>query len=265
MGNKSVRMKRLFPKDAKMCIIPIDHSVTVGPVEGLQNSARLIEELTDGGADAIIFHKGLLTTLEKTRNFGMSRYIMHLSASTVYGEDANAKVLVSTVEEAVRSGMDAVSVHVSLGCTQEPAMLRDFGQVACACEQWGMPLLAMVYVKEHSDVKALAHTARLAQELGADIVKIGDPGSAEAIKNITDCVSIPVLIAGGEKNGDSQQLLYRVHNAITAGASGVAVGRNIFQHSNPQAMMRIVCDLVHQNKTLDEAVSALHSSGCANG
>ena len=103
--------------------------------------------------------------------------IIHLSAGTTLSPDPNAKELACTVEEALKIGADAVSVHINLGADTDKEMLRQLGYVGERCMEWQMPLLAMMYtrgpkIKNEYDVNNVKHAARVAAELGADIVKV---------------------------------------------------------------------------------------------
>ena len=180
---KAIRLERIFNRNTKRTIIvPMDHGVTVGPIKGLVDIRATVTRLVEGGANAGLVHKGLVSCGHRTRgrDFGL---IVHLSAGTTLSPFPNAKTLVTTVEEALRLGADAVSVHVNLGDETEATMLRDLGQVAAQAAYWGMPLLAMVYargpkIKNGFDPAIVAHCARVGTELGADVVKVpytGDP------------------------------------------------------------------------------------------
>jgi len=164
--------------------------------------------------------------------------IIHLSASTSLGPDPNHKVLVTEVEDAIRIGADAVSIHINVGAEDEAEMLRDLGRVARTCDLWGMPLVAMMYprgprVKSEHGVEYVKLAARIGAELGADIVKTNYTGSPDTFKEIVKGCNVPVVIAGGPKMDTEADLLQMVYDAIGAGATGVAIGRNIFQAENP--------------------------------
>ncbi len=122
-------------------------------------------------------------------------------------------------------------------------MLKGLGQVAEACDNWGMPLVAMMYVRdgikenEYDPVK-IAHAARVAEELGADIVKVNYTGSPDTFRQVVEAVRIPVIIAGGRKMDTVDELLVMVEGAVAAGAKGVAIGRNIFQAEDPTELTR---------------------------
>jgi class I fructose-bisphosphate aldolase len=187
---------------------------------------------------------------------------MHLSSSTDLSPYPNRKVLTASVEDAIRYGADAVSIHVNLGDSYEAEMLEAFGKVAHDAETWGMPLLAMVYgrgdkISNSLDAKILAHCARVGAELGADVVKIPYSGDIDSFKNIVKGCSAPILIAGGPKTTTTIEFLQLVEDAMKAGARGLSVGRNVFQHPDPRSLMTALTRIVHDNLTVQEAMTGL--------
>lgn len=250
MTGKTLRLRRLLnPSDGRMVIFPLDHGVTCGPIHGLERIDRAIHLGSRAGADALVLHKGMLNTLMdiQERHPGV---FMHLSASTQMGSAPHRKVLVGTVEEAIRRGADGVSVHINFGNEHEHDMLRDLGEVGSACAQWQMPLLVMAYIRgvhaPSTDVDAaIAHAARVAAELGADVIKIPAPEDSHVLEQICSSLPIPVVVAGGSKVPDARLLLQRIDGMLASGARGVAVGRNVFQCEHPGALLRGICDVVH--------------------
>ncbi|KAF5419907.1 MAG: fructose-bisphosphate aldolase / 2-amino-3,7-dideoxy-D-threo-hept-6-ulosonate synthase, partial [Candidatus Methanocomedens sp.] len=124
-------------------IIPMDHGVGAGPIKGLTDLSKMVNKVAQGGANAVLGHMGL----PKYGHRGYGRdvgLIIHLSASTSLGPDPNHKVLVTSVEEAIKVGADAVSVHVNIGADDEAEMLQGLGITASKCDEWGMPLVAMM-------------------------------------------------------------------------------------------------------------------------
>ncbi|HEX3012566.1 MAG TPA: fructose-bisphosphate aldolase, partial [Syntrophomonadaceae bacterium] len=144
---------------------------------------------------------------------------------------------------AIRQGASAVSVHVNLGEKYEAEMLKDLGRVAEECDRWQIPLLAMMYVRDGKkeseyDPEKVGHAARIAEELGADLVKVNYTGTPQGFAEVCSSVKIPVLIAGGPKMRSSKEFLAAVSDAVSAGAAGVSIGRNIFQSSNPSKLVK---------------------------
>jgi len=256
---KHIRLERIIERNTnRTVIVPMDHGVTLGPIEGLVNMRDMVNEIAEGGANAVLGHIGL--PLHGHRKHGRDvGLILHLSGSTVWAPDPNAKVLVNTVEMALKIGADAVSVHINIGAESESQMLQDLGEVSIKCLEWGMPLLAMMYTRgekfqEETSAGGVKHAARIAAELGADLVKVSYTGSKESFQEVVKGCPIPVLIAGGEKTKNEREILQIVKNSLEAGGSGVSIGRNVFQHEKKQAMVRAICKMVHENISVEEAL-----------
>jgi len=181
---RQLRLRRLYRHRAgRLLVVPLDHTVTTGPIVHGGHLDDLVGPIARHGADAIVLHKGSLRHVDPAW-FRDVALVVHLSASTAHALDPDAKRLVCGVEEALRLGADAVSVHVNLGAREEPRQLEDLAEVAEACERWSVPLLAMVYprgprVTDPADPERVAHAVTVAAELGADLVKTVYPGSME--------------------------------------------------------------------------------------
>ncbi|TYT73876.1 2-amino-3,7-dideoxy-D-threo-hept-6-ulosonate synthase [Desulfobotulus mexicanus] len=248
---KQVRLERIFDRNTKKTIIvPMDHGVTVGPIPGMIDLRGAVDKVAEGGANAVLMHKGLPRRTHRGhgRDIGL---ILHLSASTSLSPFSNTKTLVATVEDGLRLGADAVSVHVNVGDENERAMLRDFGEVSTRANEWGMPVLAMVYARgpriaDENHVDVVKHCARLGEELGADVVKVAYTGSPETFRQVVDGCCIPVVIAGGPKMENDAQILQMAFDAMQAGAAGLSLGRNVFQHENPTALLRALHGIVNE-------------------
>lgn len=262
MIGKAIRLERIISRESgRTVIIPMDHGTTMGPIPGLEDMKRTVQMMVDGGATAILMHKGIVAAGHRGggKDVGL---IVHLSASTTMSPDPNAKVLVCTVEEAIRLGADAVSIHVNLGAETDSQMLRDFGEVGKACQEWGMPLLAMMYtrgekIENQYDVKYVKHAARVGAELGADIVKVNYTGDPESFAEVVRGCPVPVVIAGGEKMETDREILEMVAGSLEAGGKGVSIGRNAFQHEKPQHIVRAIGRIVHDGASVDEALAEL--------
>lgn len=231
-------------------VVPLDHSVTDGPTSATPKARNaLLSALSGSGVDAIVLHKGSLRHLDP-RCFQNTSLIVHLSASTRHAADPDAKYLVTTIEEAVRRGADAVSVHVNLGSLSEAAQVADLGAVANLCDQWRMPLLAMVYprgpaIADSRDAKIIAHAATLAADLGADIVKVPYAGTPTGMAEVVRSCPVPVIVAGGPRLAQSEEVLAYVDEVLSAGVAGLAMGRNIFEAPDPGALAREIAGRVH--------------------
>ncbi len=257
MDGKTIRMNRIL-ESGRAVIVPMDHGVSEGPIEGLTDMGRMVSLVEKGGASAVLLHKGVIKSLRAPPKCGI---IMHLSAGTKLGVDKNRKVVVSTVEQAVRAGADAISIHVNIGgCDTEPDMLCDLGEMADECDATGMPLLAMTYARGKNAAgtpEEIAHVARVGGELGADIVKCPYTGDIRSMRLVTDSCPAPVVIAGGPKCENDYEVLKMVEDAMTAGAIGISLGRNIFQHARPDLMTAALRAVIIDGVSAKQASSIL--------
>jgi len=261
---KAIRMERIINRNTgKTVIVPMDHGVTVGPIQGLIDLSKAVNQVAEGGANAVLGHVGL-------PRYGHRHYgpdiglILHLSASTVLSSRPNKKVLVNTVENALRMGADGVSIHINVGDDDEAEMLEDFGRVAVECAYWGMPLLAMMYprgqmIADERDVEVVKIAARIGAELGADFIKTNYTGDPESFAQVVEGCPAPILIAGGSKL-TTAEIFQHIEGAMQAGAKGLSIGRNVFQHRNPTLFVRAACAIVHEGKSAAEALEMLRSA-----
>jgi class I fructose-bisphosphate aldolase len=262
MIGKKIRIERIIDRNShKTVIIPMDHGVTVGPIEGLADMRTAVSNVVAGGANAILMHKGIVRAGHRGtgRDVGL---IIHLSAGTSMSPDPNAKELVCTVEEAIKLGADAVSVHINLGAKTDKEMLRQLGYISERCMVWQMPLIAMMYtrgpnIKDEYNVDNVKHAARVAAELGADIVKVVYTGSVESFAEVVNGCTVPVVIAGGAKMDSDEDIFRMVEDALQAGAEGISIGRNAFQHKNPTRMVQALSKIVHNGVSVDEAIGII--------
>lgn len=262
MIGKKIRLERILNRNSgKTVIIPMDHGVTVGPIEGLADMCEAVGRVVDGGANAILMHKGIVRAGHrgKGRDVGL---IIHLSAGTALSPDPNAKELVCTVAEAIKLGADAVSVHINLGAETDKEMLGQLGRISTDCMEWQIPLVAMMYtrgpkIKNEYDVKLIKHAARVGAELGADIVKVVYTGTPGSFAEVVAGCPVPVVIAGGAKMSSDEDIFRMAAGALQAGAAGLSIGRNVFQHRHPDRMVAALCRMVHHGVSVKDAMASL--------
>ncbi len=259
---KGVRLERIFDRNTgRTIIVPMDHGVSVGPIYGLVDFKGTVNKVADGGANAVLMHKGLPRCTHRGygRDIGL---ILHLSASTCLSPTPNAKTLVATVEDALRMGADAVSLHVNLGDETESRMLEDLGMVSSEAASWGVPVLAMLYARgpkipNEYDPEVVKHCARVGQELGADVIKVHYTGDIKSFAAVVEACCVPVVIAGGEKMENTRDIVQMAHDSIQAGGAGLSVGRNVFQHPNPKLLVQALHGVVHSDWDVEQAMELL--------
>ncbi|MFX1500936.1 MAG: 2-amino-3,7-dideoxy-D-threo-hept-6-ulosonate synthase [Promethearchaeota archaeon] len=260
---KKIRLERIINRETKRTIIiPMDHGLTVGPIKGIdKNLGEIVNKVALGGANAVLGHVGI--PLYAHRGYGPDiGLILHLSGSTSLSPDSNYKVLVNTVLEAVKFGADGVSIHINIGTKSDPEMLEILGSVSRECRDLGMPLIAMMYprgenIENEYDVEVVKIAARIAAELGADIVKTNWTGDPDSFKEVVDGCMSPVIIAGGEKK-DIKGILEITKQSIDVGGAGVAYGRNVFQADDPTKFVKALYMIVHKNYEVNEVIKELN-------
>lgn len=261
--NKSLTLEEILP-NGRGVWIPIDHGVSDYPVSGLENLEQLITDLIAAEVDVIIAHKGVVSYYNHLCEGTKTKMVIHLSASTTHGgEDSNNKVLVGDAKEAVKRGAVGVSCQVNTGSIGEREMIKSMGKLSKQANKLDIPMFGMVYargenlnVQENDKTKGYAHAARLAFELGCDAAKTVWTGDKESFATICSSVPIPLLVAGGPSTGDAKAILTMVKDALDCGAAGVCMGRQVFGHEKVKQLAKALTMLVHQNKSVTEAMEA---------
>ena len=258
VSGHQIRLNRILRKGKMLCI-PMDHGISNGPIEGLENPHSVIYDCEGHGLTSVIINKGILKTLPKPTKIGL---LVHFSSSTSLSLSPNRKMLTGTVEEAIRLGADGVSLHINIGGAEEPEMLEQLGMTAEECHKWNMPLLAMMYprgenVKNPHDPEIVAHVARIGAECGADIVKTVYTGDVDSFAKIVKSTPVPIVIAGGPKAKTDLDILQMTEDAMKAGAKGVTYGRNIFAHKHPQKMVGALSEIIFKKSSAKEAAKRL--------
>jgi fructose-bisphosphate aldolase/2-amino-3,7-dideoxy-D-threo-hept-6-ulosonate synthase len=263
MIGKKIRIERIIDRKTGKCVIvPLDHGASIGPVSGIIDMTQTIDEVSKGGANAVLMHKGMVGTGHRGYG-GDIGLIIHLSASTGLSPHPNHKVLVTSVEKGLKLGADAVSVHVNVGSEREAEMLIKLGTISEICDDWGMPLIAMMYprgkdIKDEHAPEVVKIAARAGAELGADIIKTNYTGDPDTFKEVVDGCPVPVVIAGGPKVETEQELLQMVKNSVDVGGAGVAIGRNVFQAKSPLKTTKAISEIVHNKLEVEEALKIIN-------
>ena len=255
---KTRRLRRIMQQDNRTVIVPMDHGVTVGPIQGITNMQEITTKLVKGNADAILVHKGIAKRIDT----GQAGLIVMLSGMSNLSPNLNGKVQVCSVQEAIRIGADAVSVHVNVGAQDEDKMLQNLGKISEECDLFGLPLLAMMYprgpkIQNENSPEVVAHAARIGAELGADIIKTNYTGDIETFKTVVESCPVPVVIAGGPKCKSNQEILQTTFDSLKAGAAGLSIGRNVFQCENPTQIVKALSAIVHENASVEQALKVI--------
>jgi DhnA family fructose-bisphosphate aldolase class Ia len=240
----------LFPS-ARGVIVAIDHPMYMWPTRGLEDRGALINEVVGAGADGIITTYGTLRDFGDL--FGSSKRILKLDtkALSVGTYQMGDHVVCWTLDDAANLGADAVLTFVQVGLPDELPALAAAARVASACDRVGLPFLCEIMPIESPsypdafDAAAIAACARAAAELGAHAVKTSIPNPPEEIAQAVAGCELPIFLAGGDPQPTEEAFLSQIKAAVDAGASGVAVGRNVWAGSDPAGMVKKLAEIVH--------------------
>ncbi|MBN1265195.1 MAG: hypothetical protein JXA25_06865 [Anaerolineales bacterium] len=260
MIGKAVRLGQLFDRESgNMVALAMDHGAPLGPVIGLEDPRRTLEAAAGGHPDLVFIPRGVVKVVYPILVRERIPFLLALDTANTRGPEPDRFVLADTVDGAVSMGASGVSMHVLIGPEYTTEMTTCLASAAIRCDELGMPLMAIMYPAGGNpyDVDRVKHAARIAAELGADVVKTYYTGDQESFADVVRCCPVPVLMSGGPKAKTERDFLVQLKAVLDAGGKGVAVGRNVWQHENPAAMLRAVRKIVHEGSSVEEAVSEL--------
>ena len=252
------RLNHIFRPDGRTLIVAMDHTGIFGPGKGLEKPGETIKKIVAGGADAIM------------TSFGIARhYCTELApvglvlradgAPTIIGPDEPAPIWFS-IEEALRLGADALCISAYPGSLdKELPSLEGLVSVTRDAHNWDLAVMAEMVPggmnggPQFITIDNIKLAARLGMEVGADWVKVP---YVEGFDQVTNASFKPVVILGGKKRTDVD-LLKEMRSAMDQGGSGGTIGRNIFEHDDPEAMTRALVAIIHDDASYEEAVAIL--------
>ena len=254
---KEIRLSQIIHQisGTQVCIA-MDHSPAIGPVEGMRDVEQAVENVCRGKPDTIFTHYGVIRKTKRLLMASGIPFLLSISTATTFSSDPTHVYLVDSVLHAVQIGASGVSLRIFVGAEREVEMLKGLAKVIAESEQYGMPVMAMMYPygKEIMfDPKALSHAARIGAELGADIVKTYYSGDPESFSRVTESCPVPIVMSGGPKAENPVDFLANLKGAMDGGAMGVAVGRNAWQHEDPAKMINAINNVVHDGMQPQEA------------
>ncbi len=239
------------PHDKRGVMLAVDHGYFLGPTEKLEDPRKTIAPLL-AHADSLMLTRGVLRT-SVNPNFPIPVVLRVSGGASIIGKDLSNEKITTSVKEAIRLNAAALAMSIFVGAPHEHESLVSLGNLVNEGEEYGMPVLAVTAVGkelEKRDARYLGLACRIAAEFGAHLVKTY---YCENFEKVVEACPVPVIIAGGPKLATELDALKLTHNAIQSGASGVDMGRNIWQSEFPVPMIKAVKAIVHQNATVKEA------------
>jgi class I fructose-bisphosphate aldolase len=255
-------MSRLL-KGGKSLLLAMDQGLEHGPTDFNKKNIDpdyVLKIAVRGGFNGVILNKGV--ALKYFENYaGRVPLILKLSGKTSI--PAKDKDLISSqiasVKDAVRLGADAVGYTVYVGVEEEPEMIKEFGKIEEEARDYGMPVVAWMYPKTRNPtgVKIVSYAARVGMELGADMIKTYYTGSEASFKKVVEAAQDTYVLCSGGLKKSGKQFLTQVKSVMNAGAAGLAVGRNVWQHKEPLKISRALRAIVFKNASVKSALGFL--------
>ena len=254
---KRIRLNSIFRKeDGRSVIIAIDHGGIAGPIKGIINPAHVMKSCIEGGADAILTTRGFVKASIDVWDRRTSLILRLTGGFTVLGGRFEEE-FISTPETALFFGASGAAVTVKFGHENEGRFIKQASLVADSCERWGIPLMIEAIARgkdiKPTDPDGVKLASRAAQEIGADIVKTYYTGDPDTFREVIEGCPVPVVILGGKKTESLKDVFQDVYDSLQAGAAGIAIGRNIWQHGDTQAVVEAMVNLVHGGWSVKQA------------
>jgi 3-hydroxy-5-phosphonooxypentane-2,4-dione thiolase len=250
-GLKNRLAKIIKPQNRRGVMLAVDHGYFLGPTERLEVPRKTIAPLLPF-ADSLMLTRGVLRT-SVDANFPVPVVLRVSGGASIIGKDLSNETITTSVKEAIRLNVSALAMSIFIGAPHEHESLVSLGNLVNEGEEYGIPVLAVTAVGkelEKRDARYLGLACRMAAEFGAHLVKTY---YCENFEKVVTACPVPVIIAGGPKLATELDVFNLTYDALQAGASGVDMGRNIWQNDHPVAMIKAVRAIVHQKVTVKEA------------
>lgn len=260
---KEIRLERLRNSaSGRILTVAVDHAPSYGVLPGLERIQQVVDRVANAGPDALLLMRGSAARCFRPH---AGRVALILKSSTLSPYHPQNDVWVSPVEDAIRLGADAIAMALTVGSPHQAVLLSNVAALVGEAQRAGMPVVVHAYPngelvppEEVHSPERVGYAARLAMELGVDIVKTFYTGSAESFSRVVE-VAAPVLVvaAGGPRLESDADVLRMAQAVVQAGAAGLTFGRNIWQSADPAALIHALKLILHQNGTVDEALAEL--------
>ncbi len=271
LAGNQLRLNRILNAETgKGIVVAIDHGLFIGPMPGLENASKTIDALLPGNPDAIQMTPGTTRAcIGKFYGRNKPGVIVRLDATNIWRKKPAPKegyyASVASVKDAIQLGGDAVVTFLFAGYdtdAQEADNLQALSIIAAEAREFGIPFIVEPLAIEKGsnvvrDIEIMKLIVRIASEIGADLIKADYPENQKQFAELVSLASAPILVRGGPKMNSDAEMLQMVKDAMDAGAKGIVFGRNVWQHSNPKAILRGLGVIVHEQGSVQKALSML--------
>lgn len=272
MERKQARLNRLL--NAGRCLdIAVDHGVCNEPsfLAGLEDMPKVMDQLVAARPDAIQLNYGQADLLQQRGGRDKPALVMRVDMGNPYNAMRHRAMwaVLQNHDDPVLPAvqMDAACAVVNLFMLpDEPDLFRqcvaNISRVRADCDRYGLPLMIEPLVMAphaerggymvDGDAEKIVTLVRLAREMGADIIKADPTSDPKEFHRVVQAARCPVLVRGGGRE-DLRQVFVRSRELLDQGAVGMVYGRNVYQHKSPQAVVRALMAMIHENASAEAA------------
>lgn len=244
------RLSQIFdPKSGNTIMLAFDHGYIMGPTQGLERLDLAIPPLMDY-ADVLMGTRGALRTCIPP-DCKKAIALRCSAGSSVLKDDMSHEVIGVDIEDAIRMNATCMAIQSFIGSEGECESINNIVKTIGAGNRYGIPTLGVVAVGKEMErtTKYFSLATRMLAEFGAQIVKVY---YCDNFEEVAAACPVPLVIAGGKKIPEAEAL-EMAYQAISRGAHGVDMGRNVFQADDPKAMIQAIREVVHNGRTGAEA------------
>lgn len=244
------RLSKIFnPKTGRTVMLAFDHGYIMGSTSGLERLDLVLPDLLEE-VDCIMGTRGAIRTcVPPIYNKGVA--LRCSAGASVLDDDMSFEVIGVDIDDAIRMNASCMAIQTFIGAPGQKDSIENLVKTIDAGNRYGIPTLGVVAVGKDMErtTKFFLLATRMLAEFGCQLIKTY---YCEDFEKVVAACPVPLVVAGGKKLPEKEALTL-VYNAISKGAAGVDMGRNIFQAENPKAMARCVGKIVHENYSDDEA------------
>ncbi|MEZ4298098.1 MAG: hypothetical protein R3B70_24310 [Polyangiaceae bacterium] len=248
---KNIRWSRFLDRrSGRGILVPIDHGLTIGPLPGLDTLDQMARFITHPAITGVIAHKGIVERLGSRGLLRGPGVMVHVNGMTSLSGKPDDKERLTSIESAARLGADGVSLQLNFDGTNDAHNLSQLGAVVDEAAHHGLPVLTMLYDKAPSDTAAgrltrQRHLIRACVELGTDALKLAAPQEPAELPALLDGLvsHTAVFFAGGSIRSE-EETMKLARDVTLAGATGVCIGRNVFQRKDASATLGRLAEVI---------------------
>lgn len=235
-------MGRIFGSDGRCVILPLDHGTVLGRVEGLEDPHGALRRFLAAPCDGFLLGPGVLR--RSAPLFARRDAPARLFTADLYWQDDRGAghELAATIESAAALGVDGVKLLMpwDVSASERARTAALIGRAIATADPYGLPVMVEPVAQTTEPgpkfVAVASHGCRVAAELGADIIKIAHPGDPDVLAAWAEESAVPIVLLGGPAAGNPEELVTMVDEAVRAGASGIVIGRKVWQRPLEEAV-----------------------------